>query len=215
MRGVEFSDAQLLVRTSRGDQAAARLIWQRHGPALCAYARAILGSGCAHQADDVVQSVMCSILKTPVRKLATVIDGRLWLATLARRRCLNVLRSAGRESRRLARLASQSRAVGTPDAVPAGELSPRLLAALDRLPLRHREIIVLKHISSLTFDQIALSLNKNRSTLASQYHAAMNSLREQIDLQDRTMNDGHAAQPAVQPSQGDPMTAWEARTSRT
>jgi RNA polymerase sigma factor (sigma-70 family) len=189
---VEPSDAQLLVRTCRGDETAARLVWLRHSGPLLAYARTVLGSSQQHHADDAVQSVMIAILKASPRKLAKIADGRLWLATLTRRHCLNILRSVGREGRR--RRGAASIVVGImaeqiqTQTHASTDIAPALAVAMDRLPRRLREVIVLKHISQLTFDQIALSLDRNRSTLASQYQLAMGRLKELLKEQDRTIS---------------------------
>lgn len=213
---MEPSDAQLLVRTCRGDETAARLVWARHSGPLRAYASTILGAALRHHADDVVQSVMCAILKASPRKLARVTDARLWLATLARRHCLNTLRSVGREGRkrRGASEAAPRRAIASPREAEAP--APALAAALDLLPRRLREVVVLKHISQLTFDQIALSLDRNRSTLASQYQEAMRRLKELLQDQDRTIErDGAGFQPldrATSPEQSAPPPPLGART---
>ena len=48
------------------------------------------------------------------------------------------------------------------------------------MPRRYREVIVLKHIVGMTFDQLALALSANRSTVASRYRNAVARLRQQL-----------------------------------
>lgn len=175
-----LEDSQLLVRTSRGDETAARALWSRHGPALVAYARAILGPAHAHHADDVVQNVMCSILEAPAATLREVRDARSWLSTATRRLCLNTLRSAGRGKRRAAAAAAERASRGA-EAGPGEAAGPELSAALDHLPRRLREVVYLRHAASLTFDEIALSLNRSRSTLSTQYQRAIELLRGMLE----------------------------------
>ncbi len=171
------SDAQLLLLTSRGDETAARRLWEAHGPALLAYARVVLGTGGREEAADVVQEVMCAILRTPRGKLREVRDARAWLLVLTRRGCLNALRAAGRERRRVraARLGEGGEEGAAPREVA-------LERALEALPRGLREVVHLKHAGMLTFDQMALSLGKSRGTLASRYAAAMELLRRGLEL---------------------------------
>src|SRR5262249_21205447 len=56
-----------------------------------------------------------------------------------------------------------------------------LEAAIDRLPRRHREMIALKHIAGLTFDQIAVATGLNRNTAAARYRAAIEALQHHLD----------------------------------
>lgn len=161
-------DLQLLLDTHRGREAAARLLWTRHAPRLHAHARSILRSPAA--AEDVVQTVMCRILSLPRERLAAITDATAFLVSATRREALNYLRAARRESAR------RHHPRPSP-ADPAGPL-PDLHTALDALPRRQREVLVLKHAGGLTFDQIALALATNRNTVAGRYRAALESLKK-------------------------------------
>ncbi len=172
-----IDQTQLLLRIGRGDESAARALWELHGAAMIAYARAVLGAAMAHEAEDVVQTVMCSILRTPARTLARLQDVRAWLGTATRRSAINRLRSAGREARR--RRAASPPAQRTPPA-PGSET---LEAAIQRLPRRLREVVFLKHYAGLTFDQMALSLDRSRSTLATQHQSALEQLRAMLQIE--------------------------------
>ena len=85
---------------------------------------------------------------------------------------INHLRSARREAARRA----HPRARPAPLEPGVGPL-PDLHTALEALPRRYREVLVLKHAGGLTFDQIALALATNRNTIAGRYRAALKSLR--------------------------------------
>jgi RNA polymerase sigma-70 factor, ECF subfamily len=167
---LEPDDRQLLLATHRGHEASARLLWRRHAPCLLAHARAILLEPGA--AEDVVQTVMCRLLELPRRRLAAVGDPRAFLAAAVRREALNHLRSARRQTARYRHVHRQSDAAFEPSP-HSDDLAP----ALDALPRRLREVVVLKHVGGLTFDQIALALEANRNTIAGQYRAALAALR--------------------------------------
>lgn len=158
-------DLQLLLQTHKGNEPAARRLWARFSPRMLAYARAIVRTG----EDDVVQSVFVSVLTLRRAELKGVEDVGAWLLTLTRRAALNHLRTHRRE---LARRASSSPAI----VVPAIR-HESLAAALGSLPRRLREVVILRHIAGLTFDQVALALGANRNTAASRYREAIRQLR--------------------------------------
>lgn len=166
------TDRQLLLDTHAGRETSARLLWSRHGPRLVAYASSILRRPVS--AEDIVQSVFCSILTTDRRRLAEVEDAGAWLTRLTRNAALNALRTFRRERAR--DLASPSR----DRAAPTVEVDS-LRRCLARLPRRLREVVVLKHFSGLTFDQMATATGINRATIASRYRLALDRLRSAMD----------------------------------
>lgn len=170
------NDRQLLLATHRGHEASARLLWHRHGPRLLAHARTILRNQAA--ADDVVQAVMCRLLELPKARLAAVTDVAAFLSASVRHQAINHLRSARREA---ARRSSLGHGAGAPFPGPDPDRADDLSAALEALPRRLREIVVLKHAGGLTFDQIASVLETNRNTVAARYRSALESLRRILD----------------------------------
>jgi RNA polymerase sigma-70 factor (ECF subfamily) len=164
-------DRQLLIDTHRGHEASARLLWARHAPRLTAHARVIVRDAAA----DVVQTVLCRLLELPARRIRAIDDVPAFLAAAVRREALNHLRAARRAQAR--------RRLAPPPADPpeyAPLHTPDLQTALNRLPRRLREVVVLKHVAELTFDQIAAALATNRNTVASRYRSAVAALRTLI-----------------------------------
>ncbi|MBM4108659.1 MAG: sigma-70 family RNA polymerase sigma factor [Phycisphaerae bacterium] len=172
------SDAQLLAAVHRGDAAAARELWRRHGARLVAYARTLVRDRSG--ADDVVQSALCRVLRLDRRTLARVEDGSAWLTRLVRHEALNHLRAARRERARSAALSASNAGPETP---PSGA-DEALHAAVDRLCRRLREVVVLKHVAGMTFDQIGVALGLSRNTAAARYRRAIAMLRESLDAPD-------------------------------
>lgn len=168
-----MDDRQLLVQTRDGHEPAARLLWERHAPRLLAYARAILPPRLSP--DDVVQSVFCRVVALDRATIKGVADVAAWLTILARREALNAIRADRRER---ARLALRARREETPSTLGSRD---DLQIALDSLPRRLREVVTLKHVSGLTFDQIALALALNRNTAAARYRAAIETLRRSLN----------------------------------
>lgn len=167
------SDQDLLRLMHRGDQAAARELWSRLGGRLTALAASMLRhSPGASLGPDVVQGVFLKVLKLPARDVRSIVDVAAWLTTLVRREAIDT-------RRKLARGAANEIVTGEIAATP-GEAGPDadLLRAIDALDEHQRELIQLKHVAGLTFEQIALVLQENRETLASRYRVALQRLRE-------------------------------------
>lgn len=170
---MSLDDRAILLRTHRGHEPSARLLWERHAPAMLALAGAIVRDRTSISPDDIVQSVFCRVLEVDRGSLRGVRDVRAWLCQVTRRLALNEIRAQRRERgrRRHVMRAAQS----TTD-VASGDVAGAVMA----LPRRMREVVVLKHAGGLTFDQIALALDMPRSTAASRYRGAIDRLREQL-----------------------------------
>lgn len=192
-------DANLLdflVAARRGDQGAARLLWARLSPRLLALARELLTTDAAV---DVVQGVFLSLLKLPEARLRAVDDLAAFAVISTRNDCRNANRAAAREKGRLVgalRLHRETAsAVSLPVAPAAGHQS--LYAALDRLDEDARELLILKHVGGLTFDQLALCLGEPRGTLTSRYQRALKLLRETLSSRERDVAENTPGQRAV------------------
>ncbi len=166
----EASDKSLLLRTHKGDEQAARSLWERFAPRLLAFARVMSRD----HADDVVQQVFCTILARRRSELRRVEDVTAWLFRLTRNSAINHARTESREHARRANAATPSRPT-THDA--------ELLSAIESLTPEQREVVVLRHIGGLTFDQIALAIDVNRNTAATRHRAAMARLRELLETE--------------------------------
>lgn len=167
------TDLDLILRTHRGHEASARLLWDRHAPRLIGLARALTRDTSDQAAHDIVQTVFCQILQTPRQSLKQIADVHAYLSRAVRNTALNALRADTRRAARHESLAISSPS-GSPDPINVADLD----AALSHLDPDHRELVILKHAAGLTFDQLALALDQNRSTIATRYAAAIAQLRD-------------------------------------
>ena len=175
-------DRTLLLRTHKGHEPSARALWERHAPAMLALAGAVLRGRGVGSADDVVQAAFCRVLETERRRLRDVRDVRAWLCQTTRRLALNELRARRRERARRERVPSKTHH-------DPRDVDHDLARALDALPRRLREVVVLKHAAGLTFDQIATALDLPRTTAASRYQAALERLRASMLVDRQTPQD--------------------------
>jgi RNA polymerase sigma-70 factor, ECF subfamily len=168
------SDVQLLLASRRGDQNAASTLWERHAARLAAYLAAILGS--RHDADDVLQGVFCSLLTIPDSRIRAVREFAPFLTRIARNAAINHVRTTHRSRTRDTTAVSRRESTAA-----ATDESDDLRRAISRLPRRQREVLILRHVGGLTFDQIAEALDTSKSTIASRHEAATRALRQQLE----------------------------------
>lgn len=167
----EGSDA-LARRLARGEEAAFRDAYRRHGGDLYRAAARILGN--AADAEDAVQEVFAA-LAAGQRPLAGVKDLGAYLFVSLRR-------AAWRIGQRRARDAA-GRLIDPPAPAVAGEAdeAQRLRKALARLPAEQREVLALKIDGGLTFAQAAAVLGISANTAASRYRYALEKLKEMME----------------------------------
>ena len=185
------SERDLLMLTHRGDKAAAGALYARYARPLTIVARSILHD--EFLAADVVQCVFLKILSLTRRDLRTILDPFAWLVRSTRNEALNLIRTDSRARARAARHASMREAVVLPS---YSTVRAELLDLLNTLTEDQREIIILKHLVGLTFDQLAETLGENRSTIASRYRVALATLR---DIAARSEGD-YSASPVPHPT---------------
>ena len=130
-------------------------------------------------AEDAVQTAFCKIMSRASEGHPRVEHPRAWLATVVRNECRMKLRTDRRAAARAeAHAQSAPPARKHPPDDPFDLDAVRL--AVDRLPDHLREIVLLKHTSGLTFDQIAEVTQQNRNTAASRYRDAIQKLKAEL-----------------------------------
>jgi len=172
---IDETDQVLLRACRRGDDAAARALFLHLGPVLKAVAQAIVRD--ESLSDDAVQNAMCRIFGVSTREVDRVENAKAWLIKIVRREAMSILRTDGRALRRNREYESM-RAAARESRPPLQSDLQEIRRYVEQLPRRLAEIIILKHIAAMTFEQIALALSLNRNTAASRYRDAMEALRQ-------------------------------------
>lgn len=146
------SDEALLMRYAAGEQAAARALTLRLTPRVYAHACRLLGIPA--EAEDVTQEALLRLWQIAPRWRPGEALVTTWLYRVVANLCTDRLRRArgvaldaipepeDDQASVAARMQQQSRAVA-------------LQAALDRLPDRQRQAVILRHIEGLPNPQIA------------------------------------------------------------
>src|SRR5688572_18491544 len=144
------ADRELLRRVAAGaDEAAFRVVAERHGPMVFGVCARLLGN--RHDAEDALQATFLVLARRAgsVRQSESLAS---WLHGVARRVALRLRRA---DRRRTAR----EQAAAAPDAhAPADSLAwAEVRAGLDeelgRLPVAYREVLVLCYLEGLTRDE--------------------------------------------------------------
>jgi RNA polymerase sigma-70 factor (ECF subfamily) len=96
MTALTAEDADLIARLRRGDAAAARELYQRHGAALLRFGLAM--SNCRQTAEDIVHDTFVEILRRPLRFDPTRGSVIAYLFGIARHRMSRVARVSLRDT---------------------------------------------------------------------------------------------------------------------
>ncbi|XXF88036.1 RNA polymerase sigma factor [Tabrizicola sp. M-4] len=149
------SDEALLARYAAGEPAAARVLTLRLTPRALGYAARMLGD--AAEAEDVAQEAMLRLWRAAPGWRAGEAQVSTWLYRVVTNLCMDRLRA-----RRRRPAAALDEAPEVPDGAKGAEAGlieadrmVALQAALDALPERQRQAVVLRHIEGLANPEIA------------------------------------------------------------
>lgn len=162
------SDEQLLRRSQRGSPEAFAEIVRRHGRYLYGVAHAILGD--PFDAEDAVQEALLAATSAKFRGDSAP---RTWLVGITVRQA-GMLR---RKRFRWRRKPPPPERTHQPDASASVDASVDLTTMLNRLPMDQREVIVLRELEQMSYDEIAQTLDIPRGTVESRLHRARRQLR--------------------------------------
>lgn len=179
--GEDSAEAQALLR---GDWSAFGAVYAAHYEALCRYALRFLRS--RQGAEDLVHDVFLRIWRDR-EQIEIRGSVRSYLYAAVRNRSLDVLRRARTEvavteaAQRMESAVSGGEVSGEADAsLAAAELAAALQRAIDELPPRVRETILLRWQRQLTNREIAEALGVTLKTVEAHLARAYRALRERL-----------------------------------
>ena len=141
------------------------------GPGLVLFARQFVRS--VADAEDIVQDAFVRFW----RKEHSIENRALLFATV-RSVALDLLRRDARRARREANAALEVEQSTQPQFDFDDDSQRELAAAVDRLPVEQREVLVMKIWNELTFAEIGDALAISQNTAASRYRYALASLKK-------------------------------------
>jgi RNA polymerase sigma-70 factor, ECF subfamily len=146
-----------------------RVLYERHGPALVAYACSFLPDSAA--AEDAVHAVFLRLLRNEIETPRSPVS---YVYRAVRNEALNARRGLKRES-----------SLGEHESlfVHQGgnrEAALTLQKALSELPEEQREAVVMRIWSGMTLVEIAEATELSLNTIASRYRYALEKLRQRM-----------------------------------
>ncbi|MEZ5965472.1 MAG: sigma-70 family RNA polymerase sigma factor [Planctomycetota bacterium] len=162
----------LVLRCQAGDAAALAALVERHDRRLRHYVRHMLSNTGA--AADVVQDVWCGVFRT-LPRLRDPHAFVPWLYRVARNRV-----QLERRRRRLPVVGGAVESLPAPGdrARSSAVDTAAVRGALDRLCSDHREVLVLRFLHEMSYQQIAAVIGRPIGTVRSRLHHAKTSLRQ-------------------------------------
>jgi len=169
----------------KGDAPAYALLVERYKDELTNFARRFVGDG--DDADDVVQETFVRVWRkrdsyTPAARFST------WIYTITSNLAKTRLRRLS--LRRFVRLGSTNtegpvfdlpdEGVGPDGAADEALREERIQEALGSLPVRFREVIVLRDIQQLSYEEIVVITGSAMGTVKSRINRARAMLRDQL-----------------------------------
>lgn len=152
--GQDSDDAELLAAYAVGDASAARMLTARLAPRV--YAQAFRMLGVAAEAEDVTQDAMMRLWRIAPKWDADRAQVSTWLYRVAANLCTDRLRQRKRNGPSLDAISEpESDTPGAEEQLQEGSRLTALETALQSLPDRQRQAVVLRHIEGLGNPQIA------------------------------------------------------------
>ncbi|GAA3690186.1 sigma-70 family RNA polymerase sigma factor [Nonomuraea antimicrobica] len=168
-----MTDELLVVRAQLGERAALAELVTRWRAPVWTYVRRMLD---AERADDVSQEVWLAVVRG-LPRLREPARFAPWLFTIARRSVTDRLRTEyAREEDAL-----DQGAPAADDPVEAAMDRAELAAALSRLPVRERELIVLYYLEDLPVEDCAQICGIPVGTVKSRLNRARRLLRQHLE----------------------------------
>ena len=145
-------------------------------PELLKQAQMILGN--LADAEDVVQDTLCEALRHPDRLLQAN-SASAWLQTINQRNAMDRLRNKRRDSKRMEKITYREVTTGGFSAL---ELSDSVAKALESLPPKTREVVILFYFKHLTYKEIAARLEMPIGTIGRLLYEASMTLYDKLKV---------------------------------
>lgn len=174
---MDLPDWDLVLRARSGDSGAFGVLVDRHAPALFRAAAALVSN--VADAQDVVQETLLAAYQQ-VGRFEGRSSVKTWMiGILVRQAALHHREAARRRVIPISpEIADTDRGVATKDATGRADAKMDVAQALASLSQDHREVLVLRELEGMTYDEIAAALKHPRGTIESRLFRARQALRE-------------------------------------
>ena len=170
----------LVLRCQTGDESAFAELVGRYDARLRRFLRRML-DGDEHAAADALQDVWFDVFRA-VGKLRDGGAFEAWLWRVARDRAYRVLRRKGINVDAIAD--ADEVASSAPELQFDEDERRRVGESLERIPHAQREVLLLRFVEDLSYEQIAAAVGCGVGTVRSRLHYAKRALREAMERTD-------------------------------
>lgn len=175
------SDLELIQAAQRGDQGAFDILYDRYLPMVYNRVRFTVPES---DVEDVTQEIFIGVLRS-LRGFKGDARFSTWLRTLVNRRVADYYRSRNPAETELGTDLSEADPVVTGLYVSAntGAIDDKIMLrrALNALPEAYREVLVLRFVEGLQFNEIAEERGQSLEATKSLFRRAVAALRKQIE----------------------------------
>src|SRR3954454_19933765 len=142
-------EERLVEQIRRGNELAFEIVFERHGAGILSFCRHMLGS--REEAEDAVQHTFAAAYSDLQRRGERSMALKAWLYTIARNRCVSVLRARREQAAELDDLPTD----GLSEQVEQRAELRELLADVRELPEEQRAALLLAEAAGLTHAEVA------------------------------------------------------------
>jgi RNA polymerase sigma-70 factor (ECF subfamily) len=167
-------DPELLEQIGHGDHAAFKMLLDRHARYLFGIAHSLTNN--ASDAEDLIQETFAAVLNAKFRGESSV---RTWLVRILVNRAALLRRSRHRGSSHL-KIASEQMPVEQRSESSGVDAKLDLSAMLEQLSEEHRQVIILRELQGMSYEEMAQALDVPRGTIESRLHRAREELRKRF-----------------------------------
>lgn len=168
----------LILRCQTGDDDAFRELVDRFGPRLRYYLRKLVAQ--ADRGDDIAQEVWLEVLRQ-LPRLKDAAAFTPWFYRIAHGKAMLDGRRNGRAFRSTADVDQLVPSINRTEEVFSPEEAVHIHAALDRLDEAHREVLVLRFLEELSYEEISQIIGCPLGTIRSRIHYAKAALARLLD----------------------------------
>lgn len=174
-------DRALVTRWLGGDERAATLLVERHGPALARFAASLTARGDKGEIDELVQDTFVRAFQS-LAEFRGDSSLRTWLFTIERRLLVDRRRAERRRPDRDEITEGDALTEYTAlDSLVAEETQGRIRKALERLSPTQREVFTLRVGEGLSYKEIADVVGTTEGAARVHYHNAVRVIKEHVD----------------------------------
>jgi RNA polymerase sigma-70 factor (ECF subfamily) len=181
----DAADADLVRRAAAGDKDAFAVMFERYQHVVYRFARAM--TGCPDVAADVTQEVFVILIRDLKRYEPERAAFSTYLYGVARNVSRDRLRRQNRFLSFLARgqmPTDDDRQVDPFQRMATAETGAEMRRALAQVPVRFREVVILRDLHDLSYTEVATLLGLSIGAVRSRLHRGRRLLREQLSQTD-------------------------------